>query len=59
MSLLCYFGRHKPSIHSLTHGKDGGYVALCEACGVPMERAENGPWRAAEALYDRVGRNSS
>jgi len=57
MSLLCYPGRHKPSMHSLSHGKHGGYVALCEGCGVPMERAHKGPWRAAAAVYNRAEHN--
>ncbi len=48
MSVLCYVGRHKPSIHSVSRGKHGGYVALCDSCGVPLERIDNRPWRAAE-----------
>jgi hypothetical protein len=50
MSLLCYFGRHKPSVQSVARGKHGGYAALCEACGVPVERGDRGPWRAADPI---------
>src|SRR5688572_28414908 len=53
MSLLCYIGRHRPSVQSLSRGKHGGYVGLCDACGVPMERADKGGWRAADATYAR------
>ncbi|TYC83762.1 hypothetical protein FMM79_18975 [Novosphingobium sp. BW1] len=47
MSLLCYFGRHKPSVHSISRGKQGGYGALCDSCGVPLERNDAGAWRVA------------
>jgi len=29
------------------------YVALCEDCGLPIERAENGRWYGAEPLVSR------
>jgi hypothetical protein len=53
MSLFCVLGRHKPSLSSMMHGRNGGYVALCETCGVPLVRDERGPWRAGEPLYAR------
>lgn len=56
MSLLCYFGRHTPSMQSISHGKHGGYAALCEACAVPLERADNRPWRAADPKYAHIDR---
>lgn len=51
MSLLCYLGRHTPSVHSISRGKHGGHAALCEACAVPLERVDKGPWRAAIPNY--------
>ena len=48
MSVFCYVGRHKPSIHSVSRGKHGGYAALCASCGVPLEQIDNRTWRAAE-----------
>jgi hypothetical protein len=50
MSLLCLFGRHKPSPPSVSRGKHGGYTALCDACGVPLERGDKGRWGAADPL---------
>jgi hypothetical protein len=48
MSVLCYVGRHKPSIHSVSRGKHGGYAALCAACGVPLEQIDSRGWRAMQ-----------
>ena len=56
MPLFCYFGRHKPSLASTARGKRGGYVALCEACGCPLERQDNGKWHAAEPLAGRTSK---
>jgi hypothetical protein len=53
MSLLCFLGRHRPSITSIGRGKHGGYSALCESCGCPIEQHEKGPWRASGPLYER------
>ncbi|EHJ58069.1 hypothetical protein NSU_pLA1175 (plasmid) [Novosphingobium pentaromativorans US6-1] len=38
---------------SITRGKNGGYAGLCDGCGLPLERAEKGPWRASEPLTSR------
>jgi hypothetical protein len=54
MSLLCYLGRHKPSTHSIARGKHGGYQALCDCCGVPVERHDKGLWKAAGLLSARA-----
>jgi hypothetical protein len=53
MSLFCFFGRHKPSIASINRRKAGGHSALCEACGLPLERGENSRWRVTDALTER------
>lgn len=55
MRILCFFGFHKSSLASLTRKKTGGYSALCEVCACPLQREDDGPWRACEPL-DRRGR---
>ncbi|WP_146049597.1 hypothetical protein [Novosphingobium sp. HII-3] len=35
-SLLCFFGRHKPSTASICRGKNDKRHALCKSCGVPL-----------------------
>jgi hypothetical protein len=55
MAILCFFGRHKPSVNSISRGKRGGYAALCESCGCPLEQHDKGPWRASVPLADRQG----
>ncbi|RZI61468.1 MAG: hypothetical protein EOP94_00170 [Zymomonas sp.] len=49
MSFLCYLGRHKPSLQSVHFRKEGGHAALCEGCGVPLEREGKGSWWTAPA----------
>jgi len=51
MSLLCYIGRHKPSIHSISRAEHGGHAALCEDCAVPLKRHDGGSWRAADPKF--------
>jgi hypothetical protein len=55
MSILCLFGRHVPSAASITHAKRGGYRALCDGCGLPIERQDRGSWRPVEPLAKKVG----
>lgn len=50
MSLLCLFGRHKPSPPSINRSEQGKYTALCQACGVPIESRDSNRWKAAEPL---------
>jgi hypothetical protein len=52
-SLLCVLRRHQPSMPSLARGKQGGCTALCDACGVPIERGDKGSWRASEPAMQR------
>ena len=49
MSLRCLFGLHRPSVASMTR-RQAGYVALCEHCARPLERAADGRWLASEPL---------
>lgn len=49
MSLRCLFGLHRPSTASMSR-RQGGYVALCEACARPLERSADGRWIASDPL---------
>ena len=49
MGLKCFLGFHRPSFASIARKKQA-YVALCEGCGRPLERAEGGRWQAAAPL---------
>jgi len=55
MSLLCLFGRHRPSLHSVARSRNG-YSALCEACARPLERGGDTPWRASAPLDGQPGK---
>jgi hypothetical protein len=48
ISLLCFVGRHRPSSASFDRRAGGGYRALCEYCGCPLEREDKGRWHASE-----------
>lgn len=50
MSLLCLLGLHKPSPPSLNRTEQGTYTALCEDCGVPIDRKESRRWKPTEPL---------
>ncbi|PSJ36408.1 hypothetical protein C7I55_26585 [Sphingomonas deserti] len=50
MKLLCFLGLHRPSTCSMTR-RGGHFVALCESCARPLERAADGTWRACDPLY--------
>jgi transcription elongation factor Elf1 len=52
MSFTCLLGRHRPMLASIVKRKKG-YTALCDDCGLPIERPENGRWAAAEPLLAR------
>ena len=53
MSIRCLLGIHRPSLSSIAR-KNGQYVALCESCARPLERAaQEARWLAAEPLYER------
>jgi hypothetical protein len=49
MSLLCFFGRHRPMLTSIVR-RDSGYTALCDHCGLPIVRAEDTRWTASVPL---------
>jgi hypothetical protein len=50
MSLLCVFGRHRPGTSSMARSKDGDLRALCDNCGLPLERADGGRWKVSPPL---------
>lgn len=52
MTLTCFFGRHRPMLASIIK-RQNGYAALCDDCGLPIERAESGRWIVAEPLVSR------
>ncbi len=52
VSLRCLFRVHRPMLTSITRRQDR-YTALCDSCGLPIERSEEGRWTAAEPLATR------
>jgi hypothetical protein len=49
MSFLCSLGLHRRSLNAIVR-RDERYVSLCERCGVPMVRQEDGRWTAADPV---------
>jgi hypothetical protein len=54
MSWKCAFGVHSPSLVSIARKPDGLH-ALCEGCGIPLDRNETGRWRTARPLVGPAG----
>jgi hypothetical protein len=52
MSLRCLLLRHRPMLTSIVK-RQNGYTALCDECGLPIERADEGRWTASEALISK------
>ena len=52
MSLRCIFRRHQPMLTSIVK-REHGYAALCDHCGMPIEREDGGRWSASEPLISR------
>jgi len=52
MSLRCFLGRHRPLLASISR-REQGFTALCDDCGLPIERTEDGRWIASEPLVSR------
>jgi hypothetical protein len=50
--LRCLFGRHRPMLTSIVDRRHH-FSALCDDCGLPIERAEAGSWAASEPLVTR------
>jgi hypothetical protein len=49
MSLRCLVAIHRPYLGSIAR-KANFYVALCEGCGRPLERGEQGKWAPSRPL---------
>jgi hypothetical protein len=49
MSFRCLVAKHRPYLSSITR-KTSGYAALCEGCGLPIERGEQGKWMPSPPL---------
>jgi hypothetical protein len=52
MNLRCLFGRHRPMLTSILK-RTNGYAALCDDCGLAIERGEAGRWAIAEPAGTR------
>lgn len=52
MSFRCLFRAHSPMLTSIVR-REGRYTALCDDCGLPIERTEGGRWAAAAPLVAR------
>lgn len=52
MSFRCLFGLHRPMLNSIVK-KAAGYTALCDHCGVPIRRSEDGRWTMPEPLASK------
>jgi hypothetical protein len=52
MSLRCLVRLHRPMLNSIVRRKDR-YTALCDSCGLPLERLEEGRWTEAQPLLSR------
>lgn len=52
MSLTCLFRRHRPMLSSIMR-RETGYTALCDRCGLPIERTDDGRWTASEPLLSK------
>jgi hypothetical protein len=55
MSIRCFFGRHRPNLTTIV-GRDDGFTALCDDCGMPLSRKEHGRWTTPEPLASRANR---
>lgn len=49
MKLACLLLRHRPMLSSIML-RDGRFTALCDRCGLPIERPEGGRWKGCEPL---------
>src|SRR5512142_2360640 len=52
MSLRCLVRLHRPMLNSIVRREDR-YTALCDNCGLPIERQEGGRWTEAPSLVSR------
>jgi hypothetical protein len=49
MAWFCIFGAHRPSTVSVARTASG-LRALCDGCGLPLERSKEGRWAPAPPL---------
>jgi len=52
MGLRCLIRAHRPMLTSIVR-REGRYAALCDDCGLPIERSETGRWAASMPLVAR------
>lgn len=49
MSLRCLFNMHRPMLNSIVRKADR-FTALCDDCGLPLERMNDAGWAKSEPL---------
>jgi hypothetical protein len=49
MSILCLLGIHRRSLTAIVK-RESRYVSLCERCGHPMVKRDDGKWVLTEPL---------
>jgi hypothetical protein len=54
VSFRCLFRVHRAMLTSIVRRADR-YTALCDDCGLPLERSEEGRWAPPEPLVSRKG----
>jgi hypothetical protein len=52
MGLRCFVRLHRPMLNSIVRRQDR-LTALCDSCGLPIERPDGGRWTEAEPLLSR------
>jgi hypothetical protein len=52
MSLRCLFRVHQPMLTSIIRRHDR-FTALCERCGLPIERSNDSRWGPSEPLVSQ------
>jgi hypothetical protein len=57
MSFRCILGRHRPMLTSIVR-RTSGFEALCDECGLPIERSEGSRWISSEPLVLRHGKTA-
>jgi len=57
MAWSCIFGSHRPSSVSVARTASG-LRALCDGCGLPLERSEKGRWTPAPPLAAQAKRET-
>ena len=57
MSFRCILRRHRPMLTSIVR-RSSGFEALCDDCGLPIERSDGSRWIGSEPLVLRHGKTA-